>query len=366
MKKLSHFLLLIGAAAFILTSCEGPAGPEGQMGPTGPMGATGAIGPQGPAGESGTAGCIACHDDDMTVTSKVTEWELSGHAAGETVSRGTGADCSPCHSGNGFILSAQDGTGGVEVLAPNLINCYTCHEIHNTYTVDDWTLRREDATAAIQSMDGTDLIVDLGAGNMCTGCHQGRAYTVLANWEDGGTAELTAGSYRYGLHHGPQLNVIAGGQLYEFAGTQTIPATSHMVTNTTDGCVECHMGPESGHTFGFEAFPATCVSCHTAGGLFDLETLVPALQTEIAGLIAELGQELFDAGVIQSPTSLYLMRDGAGGTTGDVKPQTEEHLAAAFNYVVATEDMSLGVHNPQYLRAVLMNTLEVVFPTPVK
>ena len=371
MKKLSHLFLILAAIAFVFASCEGPEGPAGPQGPAGPTGATGATGPQGLKGDTGDAGtttCIQCHDNDMTITAKVSQWLVSGHAIGNYVGYAGGrASCSSCHSGEGFLLSNLDGTGGPAVVGPGNIGCYTCHDIHETYTVDDWGLKRTAATAAIQSMDGTDLIVDLGTGNMCTGCHQGRDEYILQNWEDGGTATYTADSYRWGLHHGPQFNVLVGGQMYEFAGTTAYPSTAHMVSMTTDGCVDCHMNDASGHTFGFNEFPASCVTCHTAdGGAMDLAVLEPAIMAEVEGLITQLGQALFDAGVIQGPTSLYLMRDGAGGTTGDVLPQTEELLAAAFNYQVASEDRSMGMHNPKYVKAVLKNTMEVVFPPAVK
>jgi len=197
---------------------------------------------------------------------------------------------------------------------------------------------------------------------MCTACHQGRAQAILTSWDDGGTAVATAGSYRYGLHHGPQFNVLVGGQLYEFGAAADytgLMSTKHILDQTDNGCVECHMTAESGHTFGFGSFPTSCNSCHA--GSLALSTLVPVFQADIEDLLVELGAQLYAAGVIQSATSLYLMRDGVGGTTGNVLPQTEEHLAAAFNYIVVTEDISMGVHNPFYVETVLLNTLFEVF-----
>jgi len=137
MKKLSFLLLIVAAVTFVFTSCEGPAGPQG---PEGPQGETGATGPQGPEGPAGTAGCITCHDNNQVITAASAQWEASVHATGGNAER-NGADCAPCHTSQGFleVNAAGDfasGLGNKSTAAaidnPNQINCYTCHNIHDS------------------------------------------------------------------------------------------------------------------------------------------------------------------------------------------------------------------------------------------
>lgn len=376
MKKLSHLLLIIAAAVFVFTSCEGPQGPEG---PEGPKGDTGEAGPAGPTGPAGTAGCVECHDNSQIITAASAQWEASVHATGGNSERNSTA-CAPCHTSQGFLevnaagdFSSTIGNKSTQAAIENPVqpNCYTCHGIHSTYTADDWTLTKPDATLAWHSTDGTTTTsLDIGAGNMCTGCHQGRAQTLLANWDDGGTATLTAGSYRWGLHHGPQYNILAGEGLYEFDGATAYPTNeSHIVNATADGCVTCHMAEAygtqaGGHTWNLSysyhgssvyTEPESCATCHGSTA-DDLPTTYGTVNTEVETLLTSLGTELVNAGVIQAGT-LYLAVDA----NGDVLQQSEEHLAAATNYIAIEEDRSLGVHNPVYVRAILENTLEVVF-----
>jgi hypothetical protein len=380
MKKLSHLLLVLAAAAFVFTACEGPMGPEGPKGDTGDTGAQGLQGlkgDKGDPGDSGTANCILCHAADQVLTAKVNQYAASTHATGVNSERNSGS-CAPCHTSQGFLATL--GAGGFlaignpstsTVADPNQPNCYTCHSIHSTYTVDDWDLTKTASTVAAHSIDGTTATdIDLGKGNMCTGCHQARAMTTLANWDDGGIATLTASSYRWGVHHGPQYNVFVGEGLFEFAGTTSYPSTARHVSATTDGCVECHMGPAygtqaGGHTFamGYEYhgsmewnFSSACEDAVCHGGKDIVDDLVEPKQLIIEGLLEDLHDALVAAGVIQTGT-VYLAVDGAGA----VLPQTEEHLAAAMNYATLEEDRSKGLHNFPYVEAVLLNTLEVVF-----
>lgn len=380
MKKLSNLLLIIAAVTFVFTACEGPQGPQG---PEGAQGETGPTGPQGPAGPSGTAGCITCHDNNQLITAASAQWEASIHATGGNAER-NGRFCAPCHTSQGFLevntagdFESTIGNKGTSATIPNpnQINCYTCHDIHNTYTTADWDLTKTAATVGWHSVDGSTVTtVDLGAGNMCTGCHQGRAQTLLANWDDGGTAILTPTTYRWGLHHGPQYNIYVGEGLYEFVGSTAYPQPGdadylHTVNAAAKGCVSCHMNDAygtqaGGHTFNFaysyhgssvNNYPETCFSCHTPEGALDLDDVTDAIQTNIAGLLEELMVELQDAGVMDADGYLVHTSDT------DIEDQTEEHLAAFTNWQAIEEDRSMGIHNPAYTEAVLLNTLEVVF-----
>lgn len=383
MKK---FLAFLGAcslvfSAVIIISCEGPAGPAGEIGPQGPQGLKGE---QGIQGEDGTATCAACHNDSQVNFAKINQWEASVHATGGNFERND-KDCAPCHTSQGFLEALGDGefaqatpgNGSVSaaISNPNPQNCYTCHNIHDTYTTSDWALTKAIATKGWHSVDGSTMTeVDLGKGNQCTGCHQGRAMGVVLDMTDNVTT-ITPDSYRWGIHHGPQYNIFVGEGLYEFVGTTSYPTnTNHMISKTTDGCVDCHMNEAygvqaGGHTFnvGYEYhgsivpnFPADCKVCHEDDGDKDIEDKMEGVQTRIETLLAMLDTELQNAGISDGEYLTHV-------SSSDITPQTHQALAAFTNWQAIEEDRSKGMHNPDYVEAVLLNTLQVVFDvTPTK
>jgi hypothetical protein len=106
-----------------------------------------------------------------------------------------------------------------------------------------------------------------------------------------------------------------------------------------EGCVTCHMGENAYHTF--EPIEAACTPCH--GEDFDMEEL----QTEVQGMADELQAYLLDEGMLDD--------DGYA-----VEGTYEEAKAIAlWNYrTVIIEDRSLGVHNPNYVKAMLQVGLD--------
>ena len=258
-------------------------------------------------------------------------------------------------------------------LFPIQQNCYTCHNIHKTFSIADWTLTKTTATTASHSIDGTTSVsMDLGSANMCTGCHQGRALDYVLDMTDNVT-EIQPTSYRWGIHHGPQYNIVMGKTLYEFAGTETYPtAENHMTAKTEDACVTCHMAEAygtqaGGHTFSVSYeyhsavelnLPSSCNTCHTPETAMDIATKVEEVQAEVETLLAALGTALENAGV-KKPGSTYIMYTGSGASQV-IDPQTEMMLAAFTNYQAIEEDRSLGVHNPAYVKAILINTTAAV------
>lgn len=377
MKK---FLTFLGACAFFFTaaiiiSCEGPAGPAGEVGPEGPIGLQGE---QGIQGQDGTATCAVCHDDSQVNFAKTIQWEASIHATGGNFERND-SYCAPCHTSQGFLealgagefaqMTPGNGSTSGTISDPNPQNCYTCHAIHSTYSVDDWDRTKTTATKGWHSVDGTTMTeVDLGEGNMCTGCHQGRALSVTLNMTDN-TTTITPSSYRWGIHHGPQYNVYVGEGLYEFAGSTAYPTeTNHMIEKTTDGCVDCHMNDAygtqaGGHTFnvGYEYhgsvvpnFPASCKGCHIDDGAYDIVDKMTDVQEDIEALIMQLDTELQNAGVSDGEYLHHV-------SSTNITPQTHMMLAAFTNWQALFEDRSKGMHNPEYVEAVLLNTLEIAF-----
>jgi hypothetical protein len=357
------------------------------MGPAGADGIDGVDGAPGANGQDANATCTECHKNNQVITAKIAQWSASTHATGGNAERNA-ADCAPCHTSQGFLEANAAGDfttapGNVELAAaisnPNQQNCYTCHDIHNSYTDDDWALTKTAATVGAHSVDGTTATeVDLGNANQCTGCHQARALSATLDMTDN-TTEITATSYRWGVHHGPQYNIVVGEGLYEFSGTATYPTSeNHITAKTSDACVTCHMGEAygtqaGGHTMnvGYDYhgsllpnLPASCDECHKTGGeSTPIATKLTTVQTEIEGLLDDLGAALEAKGVKKPATptaeNIYINYTGSGASQV-IDPQTEMMLAAFTNFQAISEDRSLGFHNPKYVRAILTNTIEAV------
>ena len=361
MRKLSHLLLMIAAVAFVLVSCEGPMGPEGPEGPKGDkgdQGEQGIQGIQGDAGEDAATTCTQCHDNSTSISLASFQYNMSGHAMAEITNYGNrtygtvypAGDCAQCHVSQGFKEFYETGTiVGAPYTNPQNTNCYTCHEIHETFTEDDWALTHAGSLALMQG--GT---FDKGDGNLCARCHQSRTVSPMPAV---GGAGVNITSDTWGGHHSPNANVVAAGGLYEVAGTTFYPTVlAHYAGNS---CVTCHMAPANGNdagghtwsmeydyhgteTFNFNA----CSTCH--GDKTATLAAMDALQTEIATKLETLRVLLDDDAInIYNPDN---GRNFTGSFSDDV-------AGAYLNWQLILEDKSMGMHNPSYVRAVLDNTI---------
>jgi hypothetical protein len=361
--------VLIAAAVFLLpmlTACEGPtgpAGPAGTAGATGPAGPTGPQGPAGPAGQDANENCTQCHTNNTMLFARQVQYENSTHRNGGNFERND-ADCAGCHTHEGFLDRVANGNADLSSISPDNpspINCRTCHQIHTTYTSADYAFTR---TAAVTFMfRGGNF--DMGEANLCASCHQGNIMGEDVPVIDG--PDVTITSSRYGVHHGPQSQVLAAEGAYEFEGSANIPTGPNSHGNAAvneDGCISCHMAAAygaqaGGHTWSMSydyhgserGNYAGCnnSACHDG----DVDTFdYDDIQTEVEELLAELVVELKRVGI---------MRADGYATTGT----WDANLAAAFiNWQMLEEDRSFGVHSPRYVPRVLTNTIEMVKTYP--
>ena len=292
------------------------------------------------------ATCADCHNDTTLVKARQVQWANSLHGSGYTFER-NGADCAICHTSEGFRERLD--TGSVEIAGdienPSPINCRTCHEVHTTFTEDDWALR---VTGPV-TLELTGDTIDLGEGNLCASCHQPRwSYDIPE--AGGGDVEIT--STRFGPHHGTQSTMLAGLAGY---GDYNGPTTHN--DTVPDGCVTCHMADAygkqaGGHTmvmeyeYHEEGVPNTagCESCHGEIEDFDID----GLQTEVEALTEELKALLIDQGLIS---------ESGSGITGTF---TSEQAGALWNYKTVTEDRSKGVHNPSFAKFLLQTGIDAL------
>ncbi len=285
--------------------------------------------------------CAQCHDRPPH-HAKNAEWNNSRHAIAVEE---TEAGCSRCHSAQGFVNYAK---GAPAVATPyEVITCGACHEPH-----DGTNPHQLRAVKAITLMDNKTTITEGGLGLMCMNCHMSR--------RDAATyVETTPGSSRFGPHHGPQADMLAGANAVTYG--KAIPSSAHSLV-IEDSCVTCHMHEMAetspafthagGHTFamtwegsgtnGPVHLTGSCVGCHGNIDSFDFKRqdydgdgIVDGVQTEVKHLLDKLALLLPPVGTPK--TSLNI-------TATWTKPQ----LKAAYNYQFVLEDGSFGVHNLAY------------------
>lgn len=327
-KKALIYASLFVSIGLLLAAC-------GAQGPEGPAGPQGEPGPAGPPSEASDLSCTDCHNDSTVITGTQTAWSTSLHGSGESYAyAGSRAECAGCHSGGAFSERIAAGiTDPNQVAAgdpnPTRQDCRTCHQIHTTYTKDDFALETTDPVALIAFAGQT---YDGGMGNLCANCHQPR--TAFPEAVDG-QVEVT--STHWGPHHGPESAILLG---IGGAG-DVVGSPSKHASQVEDTCVACHMGADRSHTFtpsvtlfGREFLNVTtCQECHEGVEDFD----VNGVQTQVQTLLDELQSLLVAKGLLTSEGSPVV------GT------YPENEAGALWNWIlIAEEDGSLGVHNPTY------------------
>jgi hypothetical protein len=294
--------------------------------------------------------CSSCHSEEP-YHFKPQEWFGSKHAVAV---REESASCAGCHSGIGFI----DRIEGAATIRTNYaaITCATCHDPHSVATPHQLRGQGNVTLMDTSRPGGATVISNGGRGQLCMECHMSRRDAVSY-------VKTTKGSNRFGPHHGPQADMLAGVNAITYG--LTIPSSGHgqVVTNT---CVNCHMqtvgatdaafAHAGGHTFNmaFETetneiqMVAACQSCHgTAVTSFDIpkidydgDGVVKGVQTEVMGLVKQLSVLLPPVGVEKTTVEDV----GKYCTTN----YTQAELNATYNLLFVLEDKSSGIHNTAY------------------
>ncbi|RLD86683.1 MAG: hypothetical protein DRJ07_00185 [Bacteroidetes bacterium] len=364
MKK-AFFILFTCCAAIMFTSCEGP------MGPAGTDGVDGLAGSDGTDGVDGNVTCLVCHSGDNMQAVKE-QFYQSVHYAGEVAVDYAGGNagwgCAQCHSSEGFIEFATNGSVGENISSPSAWECQTCHSLHTTFEADDYALRLAEP---IDFIYDETVTADFGNSNLCANCHQSR--TAEPNTASpGATFEIT--STHYGPHHGAQSNVLYGTGFAEISGSIAYPTAgsgNHMAE--AGRCTGCHMSTygngQGGHTWN----PAldACNDCH---GASDTDFNYGGVQTSTETQLDELRDMLVGLGVVeQAVEDVYELNPETGvielvTTVGGYHPVPGTYpmlqVQAFFNWIGLEEDRSFGAHNPKYVKALLTNSIEAL--TPVK
>lgn len=290
--------------------------------------------------------CAQCHDAEPYHL-KGAEWANSLHAVATRYPTGESrAACVRCHSAPGFV-DFVDGVNPPRTMY-EAITCAACHDPHGDS--NPHILRK---VSQVTLMDGFTTITNGGNGQLCMNCHMGRRDAT--NY-----VETTTGSGNFGPHYGPQSDMLAGANAITYG--KEIPSSAHN-TAVKDTCVACHLqevaasapyfGNVGGHTFkpGWDGgttnttaddihLVGLCTACHGnittfdfKRGDYDGDGIVQGVQTEVKGLLDQLGRLLPPLG----STTVTI-------TSAYTKPQ----LRAAFNYRFVRDDGSYGAHNLSY------------------
>jgi len=314
------------------------------------------------------ANCFDCHTDQNTfLVAAEKQWSNSWHASGRTLHEKE-RDCKDCHTSEGFVARAA-GTPlptSMEIENPTVIHCFTCHAPH---TNGDLRLRW---TAPYTLMDGT--VANLNAANICASCHHSRTDVTT----------LTAPTYglynRWGPHHGPQADLLMRANGYEYAGYTYQDLTFHrntpMSDGTNDGCLKCHFKTElnavvGGHSFNMEAdlfgeevrnFGGCDNSACHDGDMEDLDSFnYNTVQDSVETMLATLRALLVNAGLLTDATGLPV------GTSSNRFYTSSDSMGAVWNFLIAEEDRSEGVHNSKYIIGLLDSAIQFMqgtLPSP--
>jgi hypothetical protein len=338
MKKLLVLLGTLIIASVFIAAC---AGPQGEPGPAGPPGPAGAQGPAGAVPAASELSCTECHNDTTIIVSKEGQFrENSVHGTGEAFIRGETTACAGCHGTEGAKARINAGLPPHDPSVEGVVNvsafdCRTCHNIHMTYTSEDWALTGAAQPVKMEYSDGT---FDGGAGNLCANCHQIRNSKPEVV---GGNVEIT--SSRFGTHYGVESQMLLGEGGFGLTGD---PGPHYKGVDNT--CVACHMGEERNHTYLPEV--ERCVECHSDAEDFDID----GVQAEVSAMLEELHTLFVDKGLLNPETDLWI----ASSSTPLVVP--EAVAQAMWNYKFVTYDQSNGVHNSEYAKDLLEAALETM------
>lgn len=331
-------LVLFGfICAFMATSCV-------KEGPMGPAGADGTDGSDGAAGVDGKISCLACHKGS-NMEAKEAEFVMSAHNVGAIAVDYAGgrAACAQCHSHEGFTQYAVFNKVLGDITNPSAWECSTCHGLHEDFETGDYALRLK---APVVSGADKVTVLDLkGNSNLCAVCHQSRS--AEPNAVPAETYNITA---RTGPHHGPQANLVVGVGFAEIPGSVAYPAANTSKHLTEASCVGCHMAPFS-KASGGHSFKPNLDACNTCHNATNTDFNYGGVRTEVEHLLETLGDKLVELNVMTKTDGAYAVVPGS-------YPMVQAQ--AYFNWIGIEEDRSMGAHNPKYIKALLLNSIEAL------
>ena len=323
--------------------------------------------------------CVDCHGSEpkFPVRGVRGQYVTSGHRTLGNASYANADDCQGCHTNEGFIQRVKAGKVDTKkfVSNPSEIGCFTCHAPHDS---GNFSLRTVTKVALANGQ-----VFEKDKANLCAQCHQARRTPK----DEVRARNIPTDSW--GAHHGPQADMLAGTNAYEFPGKKYTSSVHTALPNAN--CVTCHMTLPAGRyslapSIGGHSFriagevheehrvnTAGCTSsgCHAemkqvtnthyfdkkAAADYDGDGTTETVQEEVIGLLDRLINSK-GTGLLQT------MKDApydAKGKFANSKTQYPvETVAALYNYKFVLEDGSKGVHNTTYAVQLLMDSIKAL------
>lgn len=305
--------------------------------------------------------CGKCHQGSHHPNFE--QWGESAHAhvnelvAEEMIAGGsTVNNCGLCHSGDVFVAVnvrgdtvPEDAFAGLSPEDLNGISCAVCHDPHgrtgNAARPDegrDFQLRFRQVASPTPSNTVED-VTNPSRFNLCGQCHHDRGRT----WQTTSRPP----------HHSNQANIYVGEMPIPDPETQEPLVLSRVSVHSfaAEQCSTCHMYRQdfqseqapaiSGHTFA-----STNQGCATSGCHPSVDAAIAAqatLQAEVQARLDDILDRLGD------PTVWEYTSNGGPDAAGQALI-SDEIKQIRFLYYYALVDGSLGVHNPDYVRAILV------------
>lgn len=360
-------LLLIIATSLLLVNCTTDPIP----GPAGEDGIDGVDGEDGMDGASGIAECVACHNsatsEDVHASylfsghyNENMDHDVDGDGVNDPLSQygnrgfGPGASaCAACHTSDGYQDWAEKGsalTGGYPLYSgTQTITCTTCHGKHSSFDFEndgyDYALRITDPVTLLADASYTiDYGKDQMSNHTCATCHQPRS-TFEGSIQEDGKVNVNG---RFGPHYGAQSTLLEGIQGAELPGYTYDGANGSAAHRSGSSCTTCHMGESTAVDNGLHSknpSDTSCTVCHSQG-IPSKDFLKEDFQALEDLLVAEGIITIDDQGNV----SIVTVEGGY-----DLIP-----AAALWNYKMIYYDHSHGLHNPNYAKDLVRNSIEAL------
>jgi predicted CxxxxCH...CXXCH cytochrome family protein len=320
------------------------------------------------------ATCYSCHVGTAANAVVRGQWAGSGHAkvnspAWTTYDFKTMAGCVQCHTTTGFIAYSTGKVAKPWGLASDktkeLLTCVGCHTNIDT-----------GAVALVKPVkpfaDDSYLNKDLNVSNLCMDCHSGRNNGVSIT-KNVGTANFNSLGF-VSPHYMAAGGILQGNGGYNFPGQSYsfYSSNAHRVigmndvnsTGTVGPCVGCHMSATQRHLFKAVSSASggaigkittdICANCH--GSSLADTTIINARQASYKNALEVLKSTLTYKGFVYSPLYPYFNstawgQDQAGANT----------MGGAFNYVLLLKDPAAYLHNADYAKKLLIDSIDAVY-----
>ncbi|HEY3308845.1 MAG TPA: hypothetical protein VGJ93_10370 [Desulfuromonadaceae bacterium] len=329
-------------------------------------------------------------------------------AAGDTISNSFSNDCVRCHTSTGYLNYVNNGGdihafGNATDTMREVLQCNVCHVDNGfkrlrqvgAFTGDK--IYYNDNTKNI-GLHTTIQFPDKGASNICINCHAGRQIgDNLKKYPAAffNSTTLTQG----GPHHAPTVAMILGATLTNGRGTgfefyssykyQNLSYYQHDLigtssaeapTGTSGPCAGCHFNASGfgtkDHTLvaaptTVGVTPPVCAKCHTAAfGGMDLTSYTTQKNNFLAARKAlkmlvyssSYGKTGIKAARGAVPTKSKLTWNTAGPKKADARNGLFMY-GATFNAILFYETSSAFVHNNNYSKLLIKDSIDWVYGT---